>query len=44
MVIPKYKLNGRPVFTISLPGGQLAPLPSSIMPLTMAMIYCIYMQ
>jgi len=24
----KYKLNGEPVFTFSVPGGLLAPLPT----------------
>jgi len=26
MLKPKYKLSGKPVFTVSLPGGQFAPL------------------
>jgi len=26
----KYKLSGSPVFTISLPGGQFAPLPRQL--------------
>ena len=33
MLKRKYKLSGRPVFTISLPGGQLAPLVPLVTPL-----------
>jgi len=42
MLIPKYKLSGRPFFTFNLPARYSPLWPLSGTPL--AMIYCIYIQ